>query len=169
MIILAIFRPTVVEPFFAEFLAGTFGIMLGFYLSREHEKVKKIKNLRIVLSSLLKELQYNLCLAKDFKREIVLPKRQIFSDSSPHGPGIAVFDLFQTNAWTLFSPKLELENVEVLYHLCTLYHCLELFNEAMRIESVGERRLSYLLRKDPKLLENIEKDLTVIINRLESL
>ena len=167
-VIILIFLPSIKDAFLAEFFAGFLGILIAFYLDRQIGLRKKAKTSKQIINSLLVELSYDLNLVKKFQSEIKIPTHHRISPSSPHGSGIDVFDLFQTNAWNIFSSRLELGAVEILYDLATIYHRLELFNEAMKIESIGERRLSTLLKRKPKFLGELEKDLEGIIERLDS-
>lgn len=168
-VLILVFLPSIKEAFLAEFFAGFLGILIAFYLDRQIELRKTAKTSKQIINSLLVELHYNLDLVKRFQSEIRIPTYHRISPSSPHGSGIDVFDLFQTNAWNIFSSRLELDAVEILYDLGAIYHRLELFNEAMKIESIGERRLSALLKRKPKFLRHLEEDLKEIIERLDSL
>jgi len=168
-ILFHVFFPSIEEAFIAEFFAGFLGILIAFYLDRQIELRKNSKISKQILNSLFVESQSNLDLDRQFQSEIKIPKYHRIAPSSPYGAGIEVFSLFQTNAWDTFSSRLELDDIEILYDLGIVYHRLKLFNEAMKIESIGERRLSYLLRKNPDFLTKLEEDLEGLIKRLSNL
>lgn len=108
-------------------------------------------------------------MTKQFKSEIKIPKYHRISPSSPNGSSIQFFSFFQTNIWDTFSSRLDLDEIELLYDLGSFYHNLTVFNEAVRIESTGERRLSFLLQKHPNFLNEIEQEIKELISKLESI
>ena len=75
------------------------------------------------------------------------------------------FNLFQTSAWDIFSSKLKMEKVEVLYELGSVCHRFEVFNAAMKLESTSGE-LSSLLREEPKFIEDLNTDLEALITIL---
>jgi len=157
------------SPFFLDFVirftVGFLGILIGFYFDRQIELRKKIRISRQITNSLLVELNNNLDLVKQFKSEIKLPT---YHRPSSSGYSIRFFNLFQTSAWTMFSSRLELDAIEVLYELGATYHKFGLFNEAVKNEPTGFT-LETFLREKPKFLEKLEKELEEIISVLESL
>jgi len=163
-----IFMRSIIFQFLAEFTAGFLGILIGFSLDRYVELGKKVRISKQIINSLLAELNSNLNSVKKFKSEIKIPRSYRISPSSPLGYRLSFFGLFQTSAWNIFSSRLELEAVETLFELGAIYHKFQLFNEAMKNESTGGT-LVIFLRKNPKFLEKLEKDLEKIIELLNSL
>ena len=141
--------------FLTEFVAGVLGILIGFSLDRYIALWKKVRISKQIINSLLVELNNNLDLVRKMKAEIK-PER------------IGYFELFQTNAWDMFSSRLELDNIEILFDLGSVYHRFQLFNEGMKLESLGGE-LSSVLERTPDFFDRLEKDLKNIIERLNSL
>lgn len=153
--------PSAREAFIAEFYAGFSGILIAFYLDRMIEKQKGRKISKQILESISIELNLGLGLVYKIMEEI---KGFDFSKMG----GLEFFHLFQTNAWKTFSSKLELDDIETLYELGTIYHRFELFNEAMKLEP-DCLTLSDFLSKNPKFLEELQQVLDTAIDRLAKL
>jgi len=154
-----VFLQLIFLQFLAEFTAGFLGILIGFYLDRQNELRKRIGISKQIINSLLVELHYNLDLTRELKPDIMQGRKQ---------GTILAFDLFQTSAWNTFSSRLEVDAIEILFELGAIYHRFELFNEAIKLEGVGNQ-LSTLLERKPKFLEQLEKDLEEIIKLLNNL
>lgn len=146
--------PSIFPDFLASFTAGFLGILIGFGLDRHIELRIKNRITKQIVNSLLVELNNNLDSVKELK-----------SVTKPQD--IRYFELLQTNAWDMFSSRLELDNTEVLFDLGSVYHRLHFFNEGMKLESLGGE-LTMILERTPNFLEQLEKDLGSIIGRLDS-
>jgi hypothetical protein len=153
-----IFLNLIFFQFLAEFTAGFLGILVGFSIDRYRELWAKNKITRQITNSLLVELNNNLDLVKEFITRIK-PSFEYKID---------FFNLFQTNAWNMFSSRLELDKIEVLYDLGAIYYKFELFNSAMKNQSIGGE-LTVLIEQHPKFLEELEKDIEEIITNLNGL
>ena len=150
-----LFLPSIFMDFLAEFIAGFLGILIGFSLDRYIDLWKKAKISKQVKNHLFVELNNNLDLVKEIK-PIFEPEK------------IPYFILFQTNAWNIFSSRLESDNIEILFDLASIYHEFQLFNEGMKNEGTGGG-ISSILERKPNFLEQLQKDLESIIDRLGSL
>jgi hypothetical protein len=156
------FHPSIMDAFVAEFFAGFSGILIAFYLDRMIEHSKSVKISKQIIDSILLELHLGRSLINQIETEIE-------ADNSKGYPlPIGFFHLFQTNAWKTFSSRLELDDIELLYELGTIYHGFELFNEAMKLESEGNE-LSNFLKNNPAFLEGLQKDIDTAIDSLEKL
>jgi len=140
--------------FLTEFTAGVLGILIGFSLDRYIELWKKVRVSRQIVNQILVELNDNLELVSDFK---VRWEREHY-----------FFGLFQTSIWNMLSSRLEIDDIEILFELGSLYHRFELLNEAIRLEAVGGQ-LSTHLKEKPKFLDELEKDLDTVIETLNHL
>jgi len=155
------YERSVFLDFLIQFTAGVDGILIGFSLERYVELYKRIRISEHILDNILVELHYNLDLVKNIK-----PIIQHTSDGRVL-VNIDFFDLFQTNVWDMFSSRLELKDIEILFDLGRLYHNLKLFNEGMRLESMGGE-LTAILQRNPKFLEYIEDEIKGVIYRIEN-
>jgi hypothetical protein len=149
--------PSARETFAVEFYAGFLGILIAFYLDRSIEQRKSDKINKQIISSLIEELNNNLNLIKTYPK--LNPRTNFLSES---------FCLFQTSAWEMFSSKLELDSIKILFDLGTIYHKFETLNEAMKLESEGNE-LTNLLGKNPRYMEELSKRVKEIIQQLETI
>lgn len=141
--------------FLAELAAGSIGVLLGFTLNRHIELKRKVEISKKIREGILAELKNNLKLIDDIKI-LIQPNH------------IPYFELFQTNAWNMLSPRFEIQDIDLLFDLGQIYHRFELFNEGMKNEAAG-RGLSSILSKNRKFLIELEKDVKNAIDRLQSL
>ena len=136
--------------------------IIAFYLDRMIEQRKSIRISKQIIESILIELHLGWSLINQIETEIET------GNSKGYPLAIGFFHLFQTTAWRTFSSRLELDNIDLLYDLGTVYHRFELFNEAMKLESKGNE-LSNFLRSNPKFLEELQQDLDGTIDNLKRL
>jgi hypothetical protein len=121
------------------------------------EQRKSNRVTKQIIKVILTELDYNWDLAKRLDTKYVAK----YAEPQP----ISSFDLFQESSWKLFSSRLELDDVEVLYRLGTVYHRFERFNEAMKLESLGGE-CSTILREDSNFLKKLAEDIEGVIEEL---
>lgn len=106
--------PTTIS-YLSEFLAGFFGIIIGFTV----ERITRLKNENLiserVKQNLIKELGSN--------KEIL----QDFSTSTDKGR----FKLLMTTSWDMFKEQFSFKNLDVYFEIGDLYHDFIEFNSSM--------------------------------------
>lgn len=138
--------------FLIEFTAGMLGVLFGFYLFLAREVHQESRLSGQIINNLLIELNNNLNSVKKIKP-------RAFE---------TYFKLFQTSIWDIFSTRLVLDDIEILFDLGTIYHRFKLFNEGMKLEPLGGP-LDALFSDNPNFLGELEKDIENMIARLEDL
>lgn len=163
--------PSILSTFYAEFVAGVLGILIGLSFERSWERHKEQQKKQTltkqIIDRLTMELHGNLLLIEENKSKIKPSDIVVSSSSHPFGYPIPYFFLFKTSVWDMFKSEFELDPLDLVFDLTDLYHDLNLFNEAMKNESYGV--LSNFLRRNPNFLEQLDKELKMIVNALESI
>lgn len=152
------YEETIFMNFLTEFTAGVLGVLLGFFMGMFVDLAKGRRISSQILNSILVELNSNLELLNK-----IIPQIGI----TPFHVTVDFFILFQTSAWDTFSARLETDNITLLFELGNIYHKFKLFNEGMKLQSLGGE-LSDLLKRNPKFLEELETKLKIVISMLES-